>query len=1028
MLRRITFRSLAATINTLAVLIPASMSLLSGQVSSSAYRSLGQRDLRQNGLNMVEGLELLSPSAIALDRRGGQLRIYVSDTGNHRVLGWQDARSYQTGDAPTLVLGQPGRQFSTPLGIGPKGFNTPLGMAVHPNTGDLYVADSANSRVLRFADPFLNPSRVEPDAVYGQPDLNRVVTTTSNKSLNKPRSVAFDAAGNLWVADTGNHRILRFNAAGVNSITPPEADIVIGQRDFLGNRANAGGTAVSALGFDTPSGLAFDSQGNLYVSDFNNARVLKFSGPFAPSAQTIASSAVWGQRDFTTRGASPQASASTLAGPLGLSVDGSGNLYVAVAADNRVLVFGTDTSSAAAAKNVLGQSDFLTTTGNANVFPMASANTVSAPGDVKVDSDGSVFVADAGNNRVLLFSAGSKTATRLWGQTDFVANGPNQVKPSSINSPSKIAIDYSSQPFALYVSDANNHRVLVWKDSVRFRNGDPADLVIGQPDLRMAISNVDTRGTQIPSRTSLSSPRGIAVNPRDGSLYVADTANNRVLRYPRPVSQAGRITPDAVIGQFDFSSATSAAVSASSLRAPTAVALGPDGNLFVADSGNNRVLEFAAGAGTGAAAIRVYGQPNTSSSIAPTRVSAQTLAGPQGLFVDAAFNLYVADTGANRVLIFPNTQSAPLGGMAAAFVIGQNSFDVVSGGASGILKSPADVAVDSASNIYVADFGNNRVLTFAPLVFLPVAGGAASSVVGQRDLTGTTQNWNAANGAATAESLYGPLGLYVDRQDTLYVGDTGNNRVLHFLKAVAVVNSATFQSGVPVASGGLAALFGKEMATTEETTTGAPWPTSLAQREVVINDEIRSPLQYLSSTQVNFQIPSSAPLGLDRIAVRLSDTGELVAGGTLAISASSPGLFTSTQNGTGQAAAVNQDGRINTAANPAAKGSVIVLYGTGQGQVSPPVPDAMAAPSSPLSSTVTVPTTDGRACVTSQPAMCVAIGSTFGEVQYSGLTPGYVGLWQINVKIPADSPVGNAVPVRVLINGVPSNVVGIAIR
>ena len=194
-----------------------------------------------------------------------------------------------------------------------------------------------------------------------------------------------------------------------------------------------------------------------------------------------------------------------------------------------------------------------------------------------------------------------------------------------------------------------------------------------------------------------------------------------------------------------------------------------------------------------------------------------------------------------------------------------------------------------------------------------------------------------------------------------------------------------------------------------------------------MNDEIRAPLQYLSSTQVNFQIPSSAPLGQDRIAVRLSDTGELVAGGSLAVSTSSPGLFTATQDGKGQAAAVNQDGRVNTPSNPAAKGSVIVLYGTGQGQVSPAVPDAIAASASPLSSTVTVPTSDGRACVASQPAMCVAIGSTFGEIQYSGLAPGYVGLWQINVKIPTDAPAGN-VALRVLINGVPSNVVSIAIR
>lgn len=1010
-----------------AVLALLAASAANAQLSTSAYRALGQPDLRQNGLNMVEGLELLTPTGLALDNRGGQLRIYISDTGNHRVLAWPDARSYQNGDAPALVLGQTGRQFSRQLGIGPKGFNTPAAMAVHPATGDLYVADTGNSRVLRFPDPFLNPTRVEPDTLYGQADFSRVSTVVSGSTLNKPRSVAFDAAGNLWVADTGNHRVVRFNAAALNSVTPPEADFVIGQKDLISNTVNAGTGSVSATGLDTPSAIAFDAQGNLYVSDVNNTRVLRFSAPLAPPVRTVTASAVWGQRDFTTRGVPQQASASTLAGPLGLSIDASGNLYVAAPADNRVLVFGTDAPSSAA-KNVLGQSDFTTIVANAGVFPMASANSVAAPADVKVDAGGNVFIADAANNRVLQFNAGSKTAARVWGQIDFTANGPNQIKPASINSPSKMAIDYSSPPFALYVADANNNRVSVWKDSVRFRNGDPADFVIGQPDLRTAVPNVDTRGSQTPSRTSLAAPRSVAVNPGDGAVYVADTINNRVLRYPRPVNQTGRILPDAVIGQSDFNSSASAAVSASSLRGPSAVTLGPDGNLFVADAGNNRVLEFAAGAGTGASAIRVYGQPNFSSSIAPARASAQTLAGPQGVFVDAASNLYVADTGANRILIFPNTQAAPLGGMAAAFVIGQNSFDVVSATGANTLSAPTDVVVDSATNIYVADYGHNRVLAFPPLVFLPIAGASPSGVLGQRDFSGTAPNWNASGGAATPESLFAPLGLYLDRQDTLYVGDTGNNRVAHFLKAVAVINSASYQAGVPVSPGGLATMFGKDLAASEETASGAPWPSSLAEREVVINDEIKAPLHYLSSTQVNFQVPSAAPLGVDRVAVRLSSTAELVAGGSLAVSASSPGLFTSSQDGRGQAAAVNQDGRLNTAANPAAKGSVIVLYGTGQGQVSPPVPDALAAPSSPLSSTVTVPTTDGRACVTSQPAMCVAIGSVFGEVLYSGLAPGYVGLWQVNVRLPADAPSGNAVALRILINGVPSNVVGIAIR
>jgi uncharacterized protein (TIGR03437 family) len=1003
-------------------------SLLNSQVSVSAYRALGQRDLQRNGLNMVEGLELRAPSGIALDSRAGQVRVYVSDTGNHRVLAWQDARSYQNGDPPAIVLGQPSRTHSAALGIGAKGFNTPLGLAVQPSTGDLYVADFMNSRVLRFPDPFVNTGRVEPDALYGQADFSRVSTQVSRNTLNRPRSVVFDAAGNLWVADSANHRVLRFNTSVLNSTTPPDADIVIGQKDFVTNSANAGGT-VSALGFDTPAALAFDSQGNLYVADVNNSRVLRFSAPLTAASQSSAASGVWGQRDFTSRGVSQQASASSMSAPTGLAVDNSSNLYVAVPADHRVLIFGTDTLSGAAAKNVLGQSDFGTTTPNANIHPAASPNTLAQPSDVKVDSSGNVFVADTGNNRVLSFASGSKSASQVWGQTDLISNGPNQVKAASINSAAKMAIDYSSTPFALYVADSNNHRVLIWKDSVHFRSGDPADLVIGQPDLRTGISNVDTRASQTtPSRTSLSGPRGLAIDARDGTLYVADTGNNRVLRFPRPVAQSGRIAPDAVIGQLDFSSASSAAVNASSLRAPAAVALGPDGNLFVADSGNHRVLEFAAGVRTGAAAIRVYGQPNMSSAVSPTLASAQTLSAPQGVFVDAAANLYVADTGANRVLVFPNTQAAPLSGMAAAFVIGQNSFTTVSGSVGTSLRSPTDVAVDSASVIYVADYANNRVLTFPPLVFLPVAGARATTVIGQTDLTSNEPNSNGSNGTSTPEGLYAPLGIYIDRQDTLYVGDTGNNRVVQFLKAVAIVNSATFQLGVPVGAGGLAAMFGVGLAGRDETTQNAPWPTTLAEREVVINDEIHAALHYVSATQVNFQVPSSAPLGSARIAVRLSETGELVGGGAVAVAAASPGIFTSTQDGKGQAAAVNQDGRVNSSSNPAARGSVITLYGTGQGQVSPPVQDGIPAPSSPLASTVTVPTSDARTCVTSQPSMCVAVGNGFGEVQYSGLAPGFIGLWQINVRIPADTTAGNAVPVRVLINGTPSNTVTVAIR
>ena len=312
----------------------------------------------------------------------------------------------------------------------------------------------------------------------------------------------------------------------------------------------------------------------------------------------------------------------------------------------------------------------------------------------------------------------------------------NQIKPGSLNQPFKIVVDYSKEPYALYVSDTGNNRVLVWKDAARFRSGDAADLVIGQPDLLSGAANVDMQA-QTPAKTSLWAPTGLAINPYTGMLYIADTGNNRVLRYPRPVDQSGRITPDAVIGQTDFTSSNSTIVNGSALRIPAGLALASNGRLFVADTGNNRVLEFAEGAGSGAVALRVYGQPNAGSSTRPSQVSAQTLASPEGLYVDDSNNLYVADSGASRVLIFSNTQIAPPAGVAASFVLGQADFTSTAGAANlTILRSPTDIVTDPDGRIYVSDYAANRVVIF-PALLTPGAG-VATGVIGQKDLASGT--------------------------------------------------------------------------------------------------------------------------------------------------------------------------------------------------------------------------------------------------------------------------------------------------
>jgi uncharacterized protein (TIGR03437 family) len=184
-----------------------------------------------------------------------------------------------------------------------------------------------------------------------------------------------------------------------------------------------------------------------------------------------------------------------------------------------------------------------------------------------------------------------------------------------------------------------------------------------------------------------------------------------------------------------------------------------------------------------------------------------------------------------------------------------------------------------------------------------------------------------------------------------------------------------------------------------------------------------------NSSQINFQIPSSTPAGANVIAVRKASTGELLAGGTFSVASVGPGLFTQNAQGFGPGSIINGDGvTLNSASNLAAPGSVVSLYGTGQGATNPAVPDGQSAPSSPLAWALLSPGSSAQSC--SAPAsVCVLFNdSVFGAVQYWGLAPGFVGLWQINVQIPASAPTGNAVPVKVTVGGVSSNTVTMAIK
>jgi adhesin/invasin len=224
---------------------------------------------------------------------------------------------------------------------------------------------------------------------------------------------------------------------------------------------------------------------------------------------------------------------------------------------------------------------------------------------------------------------------------------------------------------------------------------------------------------------------------------------------------------------------------------------------------------------------------------------------------------------------------------------------------------------------------------------------------------------------------------------------------------LAVTNAGSFHSGG--APGALMTIFGRVLSDAVYQAPSLPLPQTLGPTSVTVNG-VPVPLYYASPTQVNFQMPSGQPVGTAQIVVNNTSLKASSQNYPVVLTAVHAGLFITPD---GRAAALNQDLSVHTAATAQPAGGIIVLYLTGQGPTTPPVPDGTGAPASPLS------------MVNGQ--VSAQIGGKPAEVVFAGLAPGFVGDTQVNVRIPNGVDPGDR-PVFITINGVASNAGVISVR
>jgi streptogramin lyase len=566
------------------------------------------------GPNNLPALEanLANPRAAAVDSSGNT---YIAAQGQNRVF------KVDPSGTLTVVAGNGAPGFSGDGGPATSAtLNSPYGVAVD-SSGNIFIADTGNQRIREVDHSTGNITTVAGNGAAGYGSDGGPATSTS---LYAPNGVAVDSFGDVFIADTGNQRIREVNTSNHNIST------------VAGNGAagyGSDGVAATSTSLYYPEGVAVDGSGNIYIADTYNNRIREVD------ASTHNISTVAGTGTYGYNGDGVAATSVNLSHPFGVAVDSTGNIYIDDTYSYRIREVDTSTHIIS---TVAGSGGY----GYSGDGAAATSASLSFSYGVAVDGSGNIYIVDSSNNRIREVDATTHNITTLAGNGDLGFCG----------------------------------------------DGGPA------------------------TRASLNSFYGVAVDD-SGNFYIADTYNQRI----RKVDALGTITTVAGNGSPGYSGDGGTATSAS-LNNPYGVAVDGSGNIFIADTYNQRIREVDATthdittvAGNGTGGFSSDGGPATDA----------TLTSPYGVAVDSSGNIFIADTFAHRIREVDHSTGK------ITTVAGDGTFAFSGDGGpatSAGLANPYGVAVNGAGNVYIADTNNQRIREVTVTVAVPILSGLPTSL------------------------------------------------------------------------------------------------------------------------------------------------------------------------------------------------------------------------------------------------------------------------------------------------------------